>query len=83
MRRSAIAALLLSATIRTGRVAGIRPLTHAMPWLMFRNLTDDDLRAIFEYLRSVPPVKHRVNNTDPPTWCARCGRLHGLGEPTK
>jgi len=21
-----------------------------------------------------------VNNTDPATWCSRCGRRHGLGE---
>ena len=67
-------------TIRTGRVAGIRPLTRAMLWLEFRKLTDDDLGAIFEFLRSVPPVRHRVNNADPPTYCPRCGRRHGLGE---
>jgi hypothetical protein len=51
-----------------------------MPWNRFRLLTDDDLSAIFLYLRSVPRVRHRVNNADPPTWCPRCGRLHGLGE---
>jgi mono/diheme cytochrome c family protein len=67
-------------TIRTGREAGIRPLSAAMPWFEFRKMTDEDLRAIFQYLRSVPPVRHRVNNFDPPTWCPRCGRLHGLGE---
>lgn len=67
-------------TIRTGRVAGVRPLSGAMPWNYFRTLTDEDLRAIFLYLRSVRPVRHRVSNTDPPTWCIRCGRLHGLGE---
>jgi hypothetical protein len=67
-------------TIRTGRVAGIRPLSRAMLWFEFRKLTDDDLGAIFEFLRSVPPVRHRVNNADPPTYCRRCGRRHGLGE---
>jgi mono/diheme cytochrome c family protein len=67
-------------TIRSGRVAGVRPLSRAMPWQRFRLLGDEDLRAVFAYLRSRPPVRHRVNNTDPPTWCARCGRLHGLGE---
>lgn len=67
-------------TIRTGRVAGRRPLTRAMLWFEFRKLTDDDLGAIFEFLRSVPPVRHRVNNADPPTYCPRCGRRHGLGE---
>ena len=67
-------------TIRTGRVAGFRPLSRAMLWFEFRKLTDDDLGAIFEFLRSVPPVRHRVNNADPPTYCPRCRRRHGLGE---
>ena len=51
-----------------------------MLWFEFRKLTDDDLGAIFEFIRSVPPVRHRVNNTDPPTYCPRCGRRHGLGD---
>ena len=67
-------------TIRTGRVAGVRPLTRAMVWFEFRKLNDEDLKAIFLFLRSVPPVKHRVSNSDPPTWCPRCGRFHGLGD---
>ncbi len=67
-------------TIRTGKVAGVRPLTRAMLWFEFRKLTDEDLKAIFLYLRSRPPVRHRVSNTDPPTFCPVCGRYHGLGE---
>jgi len=67
-------------TIRTGRVAGVRALTPCMPYYEFRKLDDADLKAIFAYLRTVPPKKHRVSNTDPPTWCPKCGRFHGLGE---
>ena len=67
-------------TIRSGKVAGVRPLSNAMPWYFFRNLTDDDLRAIFAYLKSVPPVRHNVNNSDPATFCRICGRRHGLGD---
>jgi len=67
-------------TIRMGKVGGVRALSAAMPWIFFRTMTDADLRDIFVYLRSVRPVRHRVNNTDPPTWCAVCGRRHGLGE---
>jgi mono/diheme cytochrome c family protein len=67
-------------TIRTGKVGGVRALSAAMPWIFFRTMTDADLRDIFAYLRSVRPARHRVNNTDPPTWCAVCGRRHGLGE---
>lgn len=67
-------------TIRTGKVAGVRPLTRAMLWFEFRKLTDEDLKAIFAYIRSRPPVKHRVSNSDPPTFCPVCGRYHGLGD---
>lgn len=49
------------ATIRNGRHEGQgRPLLPPMPWPMYRNATDDDLRAIFGYLQSLPPVKNRV-----------------------
>ena len=27
-----------------------------MPWHAFKRMNDDDLRAIFRYLRTVPPV---------------------------
>jgi len=64
--------------IRTGAVVA-RKLNPVMPWSYFRNMTDADLKAIFAYLRSVPPVKHRVSNTDPPTDCAVCKQRHGLG----
>ena len=67
-------------TIRTGRVAGVRPLSAAMPWFFFRSMTDDDLRAIFAYLQAQPPVRHRIDNVDARTPCPLCGRRHGLGE---
>ena len=31
-----------------------------MPWAMYRNATDDDLHAIFTYLRSIKPVVNHV-----------------------
>jgi mono/diheme cytochrome c family protein len=66
-------------TLRTGHV-GARKLSSIMPWGYFRNMTDDDLKAIFAYLRTLPPVQHRVDNTEVPTECALCGRRHGYGE---
>jgi hypothetical protein len=56
-----------------------RPLSNIMPWAFFRNLTDDDLKAIFAYLRTVKPVCHHVDNTEPPTYCKVCRTKHGLG----
>ena len=33
------------------------PTASPMPWVSFRNMTDDDLRALYRYLRSLPPSK--------------------------
>jgi mono/diheme cytochrome c family protein len=65
--------------VKTGRV-GARPIFSAMPWHFYRNLTDADLEAIFAYLQALPPVKHHVDNAEPPTQCAKCGGLHGFGD---
>ena len=66
-------------TLRTGHV-GARQLSPIMPWGYFRNMTDEDLKAIFAYLRTLPPVQHRVDNTEPATACPLCGKRHGHGE---
>jgi hypothetical protein len=49
--------------IRHGRFKGLensRPLLPPMPWEMYRNMTDNDLRAIFYYLKSTNPVDNQV-----------------------
>ena len=68
--------------LRTGYV-GARPLNAPMPWWIFRNMTDDDLKAIFAYLKTIPAVDHFVDNALPPTPCPRCGGVHGGGERNK
>ena len=65
--------------IRTGQVRA-RKLNSIMPWGYFRNMTDDDLKAIFAYLRTLPPVQHRVDNTEEGTACPVCKGKHGYGE---
>jgi mono/diheme cytochrome c family protein len=48
-------------TIRNGRRQGRgRELLPPMPWQMIRNLTDEDLKAIFAYLRSIPAISNKV-----------------------
>jgi cytochrome c len=55
------------ATIRNGRHLGRgRPLLPPMPWFNYREATDEDLKAIFAYLRSIPAVKNRVPDPRPP-----------------
>jgi hypothetical protein len=53
--------------IRTGRHMGRgRQILPPMPFAMYRNFTDEDLGAIFAYLRSIPPIKNRVPEPLPP-----------------
>ncbi|HUR32488.1 MAG TPA: c-type cytochrome [Vicinamibacterales bacterium] len=66
-------------TIRTGRVIA-RELDDMMPWASYRHLTDDDLKAMFAYLKTLKPVKHTVDNSLPPTPCRLCRTTHGGGE---
>jgi len=47
--------------MRTGKHMGAgRPIMPPMPWFSVAELTDDDLSAVFAYLRSLPPVKNQV-----------------------
>jgi hypothetical protein len=64
--------------IRTGYVKA-RKINQIMPWGDYRHLTDEDLKAIFAYLRTLKAVKHHVDNTEPPTLCKLCGSSHGAG----
>jgi hypothetical protein len=54
--------------LRTGRHMGVsRPILPPMPWEAFRNLTDDDLKAVYAYLRTIPKIKNRVPEPLPPS----------------
>jgi mono/diheme cytochrome c family protein len=54
-------------TIRNGRHMGRgRPILPPMPISQYKHLTDEDLAAIFAYLRSVPAVSNRVPEPLPP-----------------
>lgn len=54
------------ATIRTGRRQGTgRPLLPPMPWEAFRHFSDDDLAAMFAYLRTVPALSNKVPEPTP------------------
>lgn len=47
--------------IRTGKHQGQgRPILPPMPWPQYRTATDEDLRAVWAYLQSVPAIKNRV-----------------------
>ena len=47
--------------LRTGKHLGAgRPILPPMPWQMLGKLTDEDLRSMFAYLKSLPPIKNKV-----------------------
>lgn len=47
------------------RITGRHP-APPMPWFNYREATDEDLKAIFAYLRSIPAVRNRVPDPRPP-----------------
>jgi cytochrome c553 len=47
--------------IREGKKQGRgRPLLPPMPWPAIRNFSDDDLKSIYAYLRTVKPIRNKV-----------------------
>lgn len=65
--------------MRNGAVSA-RKLNPIMPVKAYKHLTDDDLKAMFAYLRTLKPVPHRVDNSEPPTLCRLCRQKHGAGD---
>jgi hypothetical protein len=43
-------------------------------------MSDDELKAIFAYLKSVKPIDRYVDNLEPPTMCVICNAAHGGGD---
>ena len=55
-------------TMRTGKHMGVgRDLLPPMPWYDLAALTDNDLKAVFAYLRTLKPVKNQVPSPIPPS----------------
>ncbi|PWB67726.1 diheme cytochrome c-553 [candidate division GN15 bacterium] len=56
-------------TMRTGKHLGTgRDILPPMPWQGLARMTDQDLKAIFAYLKSLPPVQNQVPQPlDPPS----------------
>lgn len=55
--------------IREGKYKGLdnsRPLLPPMPWQDYAKASDEDLRAVFNYLKSTKPVKNLVPSPVPP-----------------
>lgn len=64
--------------IAAGYVNG-RKLSPVMPWDIYNKMTDEDIAAMFAYLKTLKPIRHFVDNTQPPTYCKVCRQSHGGG----
>lgn len=74
-------------TIKTGKRMGKgRPLLPPMPWQVVKNLTDEDLKAVFAYLMSQPAVKNPVPEPElappPPSGAAAAAKPAPAGGST-
>ena len=48
------------ATMRTGKKPNGTPIMPPMPSDVYKNMTDDDLKSIFAYLRTIPAIRNAV-----------------------
>jgi hypothetical protein len=54
--------------MRTGKHMGTsRTILPPMPWPWYSKMRDEELKAIFAYLKSIPPIHNRVPDPTPPT----------------
>ena len=61
-------------TLRTGKHLGLpngRPILPPMPWELVARMTDEDLKAVYTYLKELPPVSNRVPGPIPPPEVAK------------
>ena len=55
--------------LHTGKFMGIesgRPIMPPMPWQSIGQMSDEDLKAIFAYLRTIKPIRNTVPSYIPP-----------------
>lgn len=53
--------------LKTGKHAGVgRPIMPPMPWQALSHLDENDLRIMFRYLQTVPPIRNRTPNYQSP-----------------
>jgi hypothetical protein len=56
-----------------------RKLSPIMPVMVYGNMREEDLRAIWAYVKTFKPVKHTVDNSEAATECKLCRQKHGGG----
>ena len=52
--------------MRSGKHMGTsRTILPPMPWPWYGKMRDEDLKAVFAYLKSIPPIRNRVPDPEP------------------
>lgn len=49
--------------LRKGKHLGLdggRPILPPMPWQMIRQMTDEDLKSVYAYLRTLPAISNQI-----------------------
>jgi hypothetical protein len=58
--------------MRSGKhVGSSREIQPPMPWQAYGQATDEDLKALFAYLKTVPPIRNDAPKYEPPALPAR------------
>ena len=53
--------------LQTGKQMGVgRPIMPPMPWQGYAQMTEEDLRAMYAFLQTIPPIENRVPPYQPP-----------------
>ncbi|MEO8664874.1 MAG: diheme cytochrome c-553 [Ignavibacteria bacterium] len=55
--------------LRDGKYKGVasgRTLLPPMPWDQYKKMSDDEIKAIFAYLKSIKPIRNLVPQAQPP-----------------
>src|SRR5215471_7295251 len=53
-------------TLRTGKKPEGEDLLPPMPWELYKVFSDDDIKAIWAFLQTIPAVKNNVKSAAPP-----------------
>ncbi len=61
--------------MRTGKHMGMgRPILPPMPWQNLQNAKEEDLQAMFAYLKSIKPITNMVPSPVPPEKLGEYGK---------
>lgn len=62
-------------TLRSGKHWGVaRPIMPPMPWQSIAMMTDEDLKAVYAFLRTIPPISNKVPDYIPPAGAPAAGQ---------